>query len=53
MSQAVSEATIATYPSAEGNKETKNSLNSTKSLSDHPAARIDDSPSPSESLLLD
>ncbi len=45
-SQAVSEAT-AIYQSAEAKKEPKNSSNSTKSLSDHPAARIDDSPSPS------
>jgi len=40
--QAVSEATSST-----DQVETKKSSNSTKSLSDRPAARIDDSPSPS------
>jgi protein SMG6 len=46
-SQAVSEASTCADQSAEGRKEKKNSSNSTKSLSDRPAARIDDSPSPS------
>jgi protein SMG6 len=46
-SQAVSEATSGTDQPVEGKKETKKSSNSSKSLSDHPAARIDDSPTPS------
>jgi protein SMG6 len=45
-SQAVSEASTCVDQSAE-EIEKKNSSNSSKSLSDHPAARIDDSPSPS------
>jgi protein SMG6 len=45
-SQAVSEASTCADQSADGRKEKKNASNSTKSLSDRPAARIDDSPSP-------
>ena len=46
-SQAVSEVPSNTDQPSEGKKEAKTSSNGTKSLSAQPAARIDDSPSPS------
>jgi hypothetical protein len=44
--------TTAADQPAEGEKETKDSSNSMKSLSDHPTARINDSPSPSIGIAL-